>query len=185
MLDFFEKYNLNENIVAVGVSGGADSFALALMLKDAGKKVVALTVDHCLREESGIEAEYVAKVMKKHQIEHHILQWKEGKNIKKNIEEKARTARYNLMTDFCKKNNIKLLAVAHHMRDQAETFLLRLQRGSGLFGLSSMMPVSKRDDIVLIRPLLDFMPENLKKYCNKKNVDWGKLWSNKIDYLES
>ena len=123
-------------------------------------------------EESAKEAEYVADLMKKHNIEHHILRWKEGASVKKSIEENARGARYNLMFDFCRKNNIKILAVAHHMRDQAETFLLRLQRGSGLFGLSAMMPVSQRDDIILIRPLLDVVPEDLKKYCKEKNVEW-------------
>ena len=171
-MDFFKKHNLTDDIVAVGVSGGADSLALALMLKDMGKTVVALTVDHCLRKESADEAEYVAKLMKKHDIEHHILRWEEGAKVKKSIEENARAARYGLMIDFCKKNNIRLLAVAHHLRDQAETFLLRLQRGSGLFGLSAMMPVSQRDGIVLIRPLLDVAPETLKDYCKEKNIDW-------------
>ena len=172
MLDFFEKHNLTDDVVAVGVSGGADSLALVLMLKDAGKKVVALTVDHCLRKESAKEAEYVAGLMKKYKIEHHILCWKNGANVKKSIEENARAARYGLMIDFCKKNNIKILAVAHHMRDQAETFLLRLQRGSGLFGLSAMMPVLQRDGVKLIRPLLDICPEDLKKYCRENNVVW-------------
>ena len=64
MQDFFEKYQINDEMVAVGVSGGADSLALALRLKECGKKVVALTVDHGLRRESAEEAEYVAKVMK-------------------------------------------------------------------------------------------------------------------------
>ena len=60
------------------------------------------------------------------------------------------------------------------MRDQAETFLLRLQRGSGLFGLSSMMPVSNREGIKIIRPLLNVMPEKLKQYCQAKNIEWIK-----------
>lgn len=172
MLGFFNKHNIKENVIAVGVSGGADSLALALMLKDIGKDVVALTVDHCLRKESQKEAEYVASLMKKYGIEHHILRWSDGAKVTKSIEESARFARYNLMFDFCKKHKIKVLATAHHMRDQAETFLLRLQRGSGLFGLSSMMPVSQRDGVLLIRPLLDVLPEDLKKYCKDKNIEW-------------
>ena len=172
MLEFFKKYNLVDDVVAVGVSGGADSLALVLMLKDIGKRVIALTVDHCLRKESFDEAEYVASLMKKYDIEHHILRWEDGIKVTKAIEESARAARYNLMTEFCKKNDIKLLAVAHHLRDQAETFLLRLQRGSGLFGLSAMMPVSCRDGVILIRPLLDVAPETLKDYCKKKNIKW-------------
>ena len=105
---FFKKHKLSDDVVAVGVSGGADSLALALMLKDMGKKVVALTVDHCLRKESAKEAEYVANLMKKCDIEHHILRWEDGAKVKKSIEENARTARYGLMTDFCKKNNIHI-----------------------------------------------------------------------------
>ena len=145
MIDFFNEHNITESVVAVGVSGGADSLALALMLKDAGKSVVALTVNHCLRKEAQAEAEYVASLMKKHGIEHHILLWNEGAKIAKGIEEAARVARYKLMFDYCKKHKIKVLATAHHMRDQAETFLLRLQRGSGLFGLSAMLPVTERE----------------------------------------
>ena len=171
-MDFFKKHKIDDETIAVGVSGGADSLALALMLKDNGKKVVALTVNHCLRQEAEAEAEYVAELMKKHNIEHHILVWTDGSKVKKGVEERARDARYNLMISFCKDNNIKVLATAHHLRDQAETFLLRLQRGSGLFGLSSMLPVSERDKIVLIRPLLDRSPEDLKKYCQEKKVKW-------------
>lgn len=171
-MDFFKLHKIDDEVVAVGVSGGADSLALALMLKEEGKKVVALTVNHCLRDEAQNEAEYVAKIMQKHNIEHHILLWEDGAKIKKGIEENARAARYNLMVNFCKKNGIKILATAHHMRDQAETFLLRLQRGSGLFGLSSMLPVSNRDGIILIRPLLDTMPEDLRKYCKDRKIEW-------------
>ena len=171
-MDFFNTHKINDNIIAVGVSGGADSLALALMLKDAGKKVVALTVNHCLRNEAQTEAEYVAKVMQQNGIEHHILLWQEGAKVKKGIENAARVARYDLMFDFCKNNKINVLATAHHMRDQAETFLLRLQRGSGLFGLSSMLPVSYRDGITLIRPLLDIMPDDLKQYCRDRKVEW-------------
>lgn len=171
-MDFFKTHNISDNIIAVGVSGGADSLALALMLKDSGKKVVALTVNHCLRNEAQAEAEYVAKIMQKYGIEHHILLWKDGAKIKKGVEESARLARYNLMINFCKNNKIKMLATAHHMRDQAETFLLRLQRGSGLFGLSSMMPVSERNGVKIIRPLLDIMPETLRQYCKDKGIVW-------------
>lgn len=171
-MDFFNKHKIDDEVVAVGVSGGADSLALALMLKDAGKKVVALTVNHCLRNEAQAEAEYVAKIMLSNGIEHHILLWQEGAKVKKGIESAARVARYDLMFDFCRKNGIKVLATAHHMRDQAETFLLRLQRGSGLFGLSSMLPVSYRGGIMLIRPLLDIMPEDLKQYCKDRKVEW-------------
>ena len=87
MIDFFKTHNIEESVIAVGVSGGADSLALALMLNEMGKKVVALTVNHCLRKEASSEAEYVAELMRKNEIEHHILLWNEGVTVKKGLEQ--------------------------------------------------------------------------------------------------
>ncbi len=171
MKEFFAKYKIDEDVIAVGVSGGADSLALALLIQKAGKKVVALTVNHGLRKEAQDEAEYVAKIMAKNKIEHHILFW-QGKKPKKGIEEAAREARYNLLFDFCRQNNIKVLATGHHMRDQAETFLLRLARGSGVFGLSGILPVSERQGIKIIRPLLNMHPDEMKKFLLNQGIKW-------------
>ena len=171
MKSFFAKYNITQGVVAVGVSGGADSLALVLRLKDNGVKVIALTVDHKLRSESREEADYVACIMQKNGIEHHILTW-EGDKPTVGIEELARQARYKLMFEFCKLRGISILATGHHRRDQAETFLMRLQRGSGVYGLSGILPVSERDGIIIIRPQLEDDPESLKDYLRSKNVVW-------------
>ena len=171
MKDFFEKYQIKDEVIAVGVSGGADSLALVLRIKEAGKKPIALTVDHGLRSESGKEAEFVAEVMRTNGIEHHILVW-EGNKPEVGVEEAARQARYGLMFEFCHKRGISVLATGHHMRDQAETFLLRLQRGSGVFGLSGILPVSERDGVVIIRPQLAVSPEYLREYLQKKGINW-------------
>ncbi len=171
MKSFLAKYNIADKVVAVGVSGGADSLALVLRLRDAGVRVIALTVDHGLREESRKEADYVANIMQKNGIDHCILTWK-GEKPSAGIEELARQARYRLMFDFCKREGISILATGHHRRDQAETFLMRLQRGSGVYGLSGILPVSERDGIVIIRPQLEDDPENLKGYLRAKNIAW-------------
>ena len=171
MQDFFVQYGIENATIAVGVSGGADSLALALSLHEQGKKIIALTVDHGLRPESKNEAEYVASIMQKFGIEHHILTW-DGEKPQTGVEEAARQARYNLLFEFCKKHGIKYLATGHHRRDQAETFLLRLSRGSGVFGLSGILPVSERNGITIIRPQLDASPDDLKQYLKAKNVSW-------------
>ncbi|MBR1756488.1 MAG: 7-cyano-7-deazaguanine synthase, partial [Alphaproteobacteria bacterium] len=79
MQNLLEKYKLEDKVIAVGVSGGADSLALVLTAKEQleplGKKIVALTVDHGLRPHSAQEAQYVAQVMTRFGIEHHILKW--------------------------------------------------------------------------------------------------------------
>lgn len=171
MRKFFEQYPLTDEVIAAGVSGGADSLALVLRLKDMGRNVVALSVDHGLRPESADEAEYVAKIMADAGIEHHILKW-EGRKPTTAIEAEAREARYNLLCQWCLEHKIKYLAVGHHRRDQAETFLLRLQRGSGLYGLSGMQPLSRRNGVEIIRPQLDDNPDDLRAYLVRRGIKW-------------
>ena len=184
MKTFFEKYPLEENVIAAGVSGGADSLALVLRLKEWAdendKKVVALTVNHHLRPESTSEALYVAQLMNKFGIEHHILSW-EGEKPQTGIEEAAREARYALLKSWCDEHKVGVLATGHHLRDQAETFFMRLQRGSGLDGLCGIRPVSKRDGLILMRPLLSIMPEDLKKYLYNRQIEWVEDPSNQCD----
>lgn len=171
MQKFFERYPFSDEVIAAGVSGGADSLALVLRLKEAGREVVALTVDHGLRPESAAEAAYVATVMKKFGIEHHILTWTEKKPSAA-IEAAAREARYRLLCGWCREHGVSVLATGHHRRDQAETFLLRLQRGSGLYGLSAMLPVSEREGITVIRPQLEDAPDDLRDYLRRCGIEW-------------
>lgn len=180
MQDFFTQYGIKNEKIAVGVSGGADSLALVLRLNEQGYKVVALTVNHGLRKESLTEAEYVGSIMAQFGIEHHILTWI-GDKPQNGVEEAAREARYNLLFDYCHQHGIKYLATGHHRRDQAETFLLRLSRGSGVFGLSGILPVSNRQGISIIRPQLDSSPEDLKHYLKAKNIKWVEDPMNDMD----
>ena len=184
METFLSRNNIKETTIAVGVSGGADSLALILMAKELfsvyGYKFIALTVDHKLRSSSTQEAKYVAEIMKKHGIEHHILEWNACKP-KCGIEEAARLARYTLMKQWCDNNAISSLMVAHHLQDQAETFLMRLQRGSGLEGLCCMREVSCWNGLKILRPLLHVSPDELKNYLRSKNVKWVNDESNDSD----
>jgi tRNA(Ile)-lysidine synthase len=173
--NLLKENNIQEDVFAIAVSGGADSLALCFLCdkwaKTYNKKIVALTVDHKLREESAYEAEFVHKLLLKNNIEHHVLLW-EGDKPENGLEEKARIARYDLLIDFCNKQGIKSILLAHHKKDQAETFLMRLQRGSGVDGLSAISPVFYKDNIKLVRPLLNIMPEKLKDYLSERKVSW-------------
>ena len=168
--------------VAVGVSGGADSLALVLVLAEllGKKRIVALTVDHGLRKESLREANYVAQLMNEYEIEHHILTW-EGKKPTQGIEEAARIARYNLIYEWCRQNDVNTLGVAHHLLDQAETFFIRLHRGSGLTGLCGMGAVGAWKDLRIVRPLLDIHPQELREYLQQRNIRWVEDPSNQSD----
>ena len=182
MEELFAKYQIKDEVVAVGVSGGADSLALVLQAAEElavfGRKVVALTVDHGLRPTSRLEAEYVAGLMQKYGIEHHILTWT-GKKPTTGIEEAARQARYALIAEWCSQNNVHVLLTAHHAKDQAETFLMRLQRGSGLEGLCGIREYSVRDGLVILRPLLAINPENLRDYLRQRAIMWVEDESNR------
>lgn len=180
---FLLENHIEEQTIAVGVSGGADSLALVLMMHEElapDYKIVALTVDHGLRSESTAEAEYVASLMKKYGIEHHILFWKGEKPIH-GVEEAARQARYALLEDFCSANGIRTLAIAHHLLDQAETFFIRLHRGSGLDGLCGMSAVSYRGRLQVIRPFLKTHPQKMKDYLLQKKLQWVEDPSNQSD----
>lgn len=182
--DIIHLANITGERVAVGVSGGADSLALVLLLNELlpsrGQRVIALTVDHGLRSESRQEAEYVASLMAERGIEHHILTW-EGDKPHTAVEETARLVRYRLLKEWCVSNSVETLCVAHHLQDQAETFLIRLQRGSGLTGLCGMAEVSFLENLKLVRPLLHISPEALKMYLQEKKVTWVEDPSNQSD----
>lgn len=162
--------------IAIAVSGGADSMALLLLInswaKEKNIKLAALTVNHNLRKEAEDEAQQVKLWCNDLQIEHHILQWEHTQKPTTSIQEKARNARYLLMTDFCQKHYISNLFVAHHSGDQAETFFFRLARGSGLLGLSAMAQETIINHVKIIRPLLAFSKSRLLATLKETNQEW-------------
>lgn len=145
--------------LAVAFSGGPDSLALLWLAarwarRSRKRDLVAFTVDHGLRAESAGEARLAARMAKSLGVRHRILVW-HGQKPKAGLQASARAARYRLLIEACKADGISDLLVAHHLEDQAETFLLRLARGSGVDGLSAMANVRDLDGIRLLRPLLD------------------------------
>jgi len=171
----FARLSDGEPDIAIAVSGGADSMALALLLgkwaKESNINLTAITVDHRLRAESENEASLVNKWLAGYGISHKTLQWDEHKNTS-NIQAKARNARYRLMADYCTENNIKMLAVAHTLDDQAETVLMRLMRGSGVDGLSGIADSSNIFGIHVIRPLLKITGKELREYLSHTAQKW-------------
>jgi tRNA(Ile)-lysidine synthase len=166
---------------AVAVSGGGDSVALMLLLAAYAKQAklpppIVLTVDHGLRPDSAKDAKAVARMADDAGLKAHVLTFK-GAVPKADIEAEARNARYRLMGEWLTANKIGALYVAHTMEDQAETFLLRLARGSGLDGLSAMRsiaryPLAGFDLVRLVRPLLEFPRAALRDYLKSKKQSW-------------
>ncbi|MGE5505530.1 MAG: tRNA lysidine(34) synthetase TilS [Actinomycetota bacterium] len=144
-------------VVAVAVSGGPDSTALALLAdgwaRAQGGRAVALTVDHRLRPDSAAEAAAVHALLAARGIDHRVLVW-DGPKPAADVQAAARAARYRLLGDWCREAQVLHLLLAHHQDDQAETLLLRLGRGSGVDGLAAMAPVQETRWGRLLRPLL-------------------------------
>lgn len=182
----FSDIFLGGRSVAVGVSGGSDSMALVKLLsllagqKD-GLKIHALIVDHGLRLESSQEAGTVCSHLEcLDHVNASILKW-EGDKPVSGIQEKARRARYSLMSDYCEKHSIEHLFLAHHMDDQAETFLFRLAKGSGLDGLAGMKSQQQFNNILFCRPLLAFSKNRLIATCDYYGLEYVNDSSNESE----
>ena len=156
--------------VAVAVSGGADSMALALLLAGWGKPV-ALIVDHGLRPESGDETASTAARLAELGIAARVLPLS-GLARGPALAERARTARYAALTAACRDAGLSDLLLAHHAQDQAETLLLRQNAGSGPAGLAGMAVVTHGEAVRLLRPLLAMAPARLRATLRRAGASW-------------
>lgn len=161
----------------VGVSGGADSLALLLLLQSAGYPVIAAYFDHSLREKSREEARQVAGIAQKFNIpfvherqDVRLYAEKHGQSI----EAAGRALRYRFLFDRTQQASAQAVAVAHHADDQVETILLHVLRGSGVQGLQGMgptwLPNPWSSTIPLLRPLLPFWKSELEAYLQTLGV---------------
>uniref|UniRef100_K7L0G8 tRNA(Ile)-lysidine synthetase n=1 Tax=Glycine max TaxID=3847 RepID=K7L0G8_SOYBN len=189
--------------IALGVSGGPDSMALCVLTagwKTAGADAVtsenggfidgllAIIVDHGLRAESKEEANIVSHRVSKMGIRCEIAccDWPSGRPKQGQLQEAAREMRYQIFQEVCAQHRIGVLLIAQHADDQAELFILRLSRNSGVLGLAGMpftsqifptytqsyREVQANQGILLVRPLLEFSKEDMYKICQGGSENW-------------
>lgn len=155
--------------VAVAVSGGADSLALAWLLQrwlaGQGGRLHALIVDHRLRPGSAEEAADVSARLATLGIDSRILVWEGAAEVSAGVQAAARDARYSLLIEACRSAGVLHLALGHHRDDQVETLLQRANSGSGPDGLAAMPSVAELPDVRLIRPLLTVPKARLAATC--------------------
>jgi len=149
--------------VGLAVSGGPDSLALLLLFHEVAPRNFAVaTVDHGLRPEAAAEAAMVAALCAKNDIPHHTLTLALPKGTA--VQERARAARYAALAQWSADNHLAAVVTAHHADDQAETIVMRLNRGAGLRGLAGMRPcaiVPGSANLPLLRPLLGWRRTDL------------------------
>ena len=145
------------------MSGGPDSLALLLLAQAAFPDGVEVaTVDHGLRPDSAEEAASVGRICAALAIPHAVLTVDVARTG--NLQAAARAARYAALADWRKQRNLHVIATAHHADDQAETLLMRLNRGAGVRGLAGMRaaaPLPGTPEVPLIRPLLGWRRQEL------------------------
>jgi tRNA(Ile)-lysidine synthase len=172
---------------AIAVSGGADSFALLSHAVREGHPVVALTVDHGLREGSAAEAQAVRTWCSERNIPHETLIWR-GEKPSSGIQAAAREARYRLLCQACERMGIGHLITAHTADDQAETVFMRLRRGAGR-GLAGI-PASRKiaagpgEPITLWRPMLGIRRDEVRGYAKEQALPFVDDPSNEDDRFE-
>lgn len=164
--------------IVLAVSGGPDSVALMWLAArwratlKKGPQLVAVTVDHGLRKEAAREARDVKTLATLLNVEHRTLRWR-GVKPKTGVPALARDARYRLLMRASRDCAASHIFTAHTRDDQAETFIMRMSRGSGINGLAAMMRQSSRDGVVLARPLLDIPKARLVATLRKAGISFA------------
>jgi tRNA(Ile)-lysidine synthase len=187
VLDLFEKANQDHSLflegdrIVVGLSGGADSVSLLMILKRISRSrhlnIYAAHMDHGYHRQSATQAKFCRDLCHALSVPFYLKRISLLSLAKKNggsLEEVARFERYRFFGEVCKKTGAKLVATAHTLDDQAETVLMRLLRGTGFRGLVAIPWKRRENNFTLIRPLL---------YCEKESlVSW--LRSEKISFCD-
>jgi tRNA(Ile)-lysidine synthase len=137
-----------------------------------GPQLIAVTIDHGLRPEAAREARDVKRLAKTLDLPHRILRWS-GAKPKTGVPAAARDARYRLLAKAARASGATHVLTAHTRDDQAETLLMRMARGSGIAGLAAMARQSRREGVVLARPLLEIPKARLVATLKKANIGFA------------
>ena len=175
----------------VAVSGGADSIALLHFLvrcellnqDDIAKNLLVAHFDHDLRADSAADARFVQQAAGELGLQCVEEVWQKPLESG-NLAAAARTARYDFLVRVADGFGANYLATGHHQSDQAETFIERLLRGSGITGLGAMVVTRRLNQrLQLVRPLLNMSRATIESWLREQNIFWREDPSNQnIDY---
>jgi len=185
VLDFLENdINIQRNdSIVIGVSAGPDSMFLLYVLielqKKIGFKIIVAHINHNVRSESLEEEEFLNNYC----LEHNVIfeKMKIEKYNRDNFQAYARKVRYDFYKNLVDKYNASYLMTAHHGDDLIETVLMRLERGSTLYGYHGISLVSDMDTFKIVRPLLYLTKNQIEEYDKKYNIPYRVDKSNASD----
>ena len=170
------KHLSPNKLYLIALSGGADSIALALMMKREGLRIMALHCNFHLRgKESDRDEEFVRLFCQEQDIPLEIKHFDTLTSARQHgvsIEMEARELRYAWFAEMSQKLHAEAICVAHHQDDQAETLLLNLIRGTGLRGLSAMYPDRTINGLRILRPLLSYSKDYILDYLKSRGQEY-------------
>jgi tRNA(Ile)-lysidine synthase len=174
-------------LIVIGVSGGADSMALLLALSslrhELGVSLCAAHFNHQFRPEAGKDERFVVHWCKKLNIPL-IVGRRTGAKIKHLSEDDARTMRFKFFIRTARRLKAQGVALAHTRNDLAETVLMRLMRGSGLYGLRAILPRRSIEGIDFVRPLMGTTRSDVEDYLKINKVPFCKDATNRLKVYE-
>lgn len=167
------EFKLND-IIVIGCSSGPDSMALVDMLlriRDKFKlSLIVAHVNHNVREESYEEAKYLKEYCEMNNLIFETMTIEEYGDD--NFHNEARNIRYNFFEALVHKYGANYLMTAHHGDDLIETVLMRIVRGSNLYGYSGFKKIVEMGDYKIVRPLIHYTKEELERYVQNNNVKY-------------
>ncbi len=176
VLQYVKEHHMIEtgDCIVAGVSGGADSVCLLLMLLEIRKaipiEIRVVHVNHLIRADAGTDADYVQRLCLAQELPFTLVE-EDVETVAHRLhistEEAGRNVRYSAFEKElgAKKGRI---AIAHNKNDSCETFLFHLFRGTSLRGLTGILPVRDR----IIRPLLCLSRDEIESYLRERNVSY-------------
>ena len=163
------RFFATQDKVVVAVSTGVDSMVLLDLLQHLSSKnrpqIIVAHMNHELRKQSQLEERFIRQYCKQNDLKLAVAHWPQTLHPQTGVENAARQARYHFFQEVMKDNQAKILLTAHHQNDLAETMLMKMTRGgqlSQLVGIRDRRPFASG---TLIRPLLPFSKQQLKKYA--------------------
>ena len=179
--DFIKSENLirKDETIVVGVSGGIDSMVLLNVLYDLKYNIVIAHVNHNVRKESDDELIFVKEYAKERNIPFESIKLDKIDGV--NFQDEARRLRYEFFFDVAKKYSATKIATAHHLDDLLETILMRISRGSNLYGYGGIKPIIHYGNVSIIRPLLCVTRSQIKDYQENNKIEFMEDGSNSKD----
>ncbi|RCW85022.1 tRNA lysidine(34) synthetase TilS [Paracoccus lutimaris] len=162
--------------LGIALSGGGDSTALMHLAhgwaRERGRVLMAATVDHGLRPGSDAEARQAGLDAQGLGIAHETLLWRREGERAGNLMAAARAARLWLLSDWAHRHGLDAVLLGHTRDDQAETLMMRLNRGAGVDGLAAMAPRREAFGLSWLRPMLDLSRADLRQWLAARGIGW-------------